>query len=69
MVDLALAIETCKWAEFEAWLDAHNLLIQHHEVEGDPHLEGEMSVMKPPRVQARQSQALMERSKAKFLSL
>jgi len=69
MVDLALAIETCKWAEFEAWLDAQNLFVQHHEVEGDPHLEGEMSVMRPPRVLARQSQALVERSKAKFLLL
>jgi len=34
MVDLAEAIESCGWAEFEAWLDAHDdLLIQHHEAE------------------------------------
>jgi len=34
MVDLAEAIENCRWAKFEAWLDAHHdLLIKHHEAE------------------------------------
>jgi len=34
MVDLAEGIENCRWAEFEAWLDAHHdLLIQYHEAE------------------------------------
>ena len=34
MVDLAKAIQNCRWGEFEAWLDAHHdLLIQHHEAE------------------------------------
>jgi len=32
IVDLAEAIENCRWVEFEAWLDAHHdLSIQHHE--------------------------------------
>ena len=34
MVNLAEAIENCRWAEFEAWLDTHHdLLIQHHKDE------------------------------------
>jgi len=34
MVNLAKAIENCRWGEFETWLDAHHdLLIQHHEAE------------------------------------
>jgi len=29
-----LAIENCRWDEFEAWLDAHHdLLIQHYKAE------------------------------------
>jgi len=55
MVDLQEAIENCRWAEFEAWFDAHHDLIQHHEAEApdssvgsapsfvqrEPHLEVE----------------------------
>jgi len=34
MADLADAIENCRWAELEAWLDAHHdSLIKHHEAE------------------------------------
>jgi len=47
MVDLAEAIENCRWAEFEAWLDAHHdLLIQHHEVKApDSSVESVASLM------------------------
>jgi len=63
MVNLAEAIENYRWGEFKAWLDVHHdLLIQHREVEAPdssvesapslvqrgPHLEGEMSAMRPP---------------------
>jgi len=70
MADLAEAIENCRWVELEAWMDVHHdSLIQHHEVDApnpsvrsapslsqrEPHLEGEMSGMRPSRVQARPS--------------
>ena len=36
---------------------------------GSPHLEGDMLAMRPPQVEAPQSQALMERNKANVLVL
>jgi len=44
MAVLADAIENCRWAELEAWLDAHRgLLIQRHEAEAAPSSVGSAS--------------------------